>query len=227
MRVDDLSEQAQEMSALPVLEGLRKITRTFFRHSTPESQYADDPTHLNARIAKLQRGIVKVYDHWPDYPPDWQERREAILHERGAHCENCGSGLVVQIHHRRPLRSGGSHKSENLQILCRDCHLHAHGTSEFWGDRHNRSPQSASSTKYEKNIEKLLQAIDDGNDVRFIYFRFDGKKIRRRVTPHRIDKADTGYAKSNEKTVLHGFCHKRGSIRSFSVFRIRRLILLK
>lgn len=73
-----------------------------------------------------------IYDVYPGYPPDWDERRAKILRERGAVCGKCRSRSSVQLHHEIRLGAGGSNEASNLIVLCADCHEKEH--------RHSRVP---------------------------------------------------------------------------------------
>ena len=41
-------------------------------------------------------------------------------------CEICGARTNLVVHHKIPRSKGGSDDKENLQVLCRNCHLHVH-----------------------------------------------------------------------------------------------------
>ena len=41
-------------------------------------------------------------------------------------CGNCGVGSNLHLHHIVPIANGGTNRSGNLSILCRDCHAKAH-----------------------------------------------------------------------------------------------------
>ena len=64
---------------------------------------------------------------------DWQKRRKirdgwtwgeirARVHERDGACVRCGSGRRLHVHHRIPLRDGGSNELSNLELVCHRCH---------------------------------------------------------------------------------------------------------
>ena len=44
----------------------------------------------------------------------------------GGKCELCGISEQLQIHHKLPVSEGGDCRIENLQVLCRECHLKIH-----------------------------------------------------------------------------------------------------
>lgn len=42
-------------------------------------------------------------------------------------CENCGaSDTDLEVHHIVPVALGGSNAEDNIQYLCRNCHILAH-----------------------------------------------------------------------------------------------------
>ena len=61
-------------------------------------------------------------------------RRVFILHSRKAmeqydwRCARCRSPKRLEIHHREYRSHGGTHRIENLEPVCRDCHKLIHRT---------------------------------------------------------------------------------------------------
>jgi RNA-directed DNA polymerase len=53
----------------------------------------------------------------------WRELKEEIKAERGAKCALCGSQDQLDLHHINARRYGGLDVKENLQLLCRRCHV--------------------------------------------------------------------------------------------------------
>jgi hypothetical protein len=64
------------------------------------------------------------------YPPDWDQRREAVKARDEYQCLRCGRYIgavdTVQIHHLTPLEQGGSNELSNLATLCGKCHALIH-----------------------------------------------------------------------------------------------------
>ena len=49
-----------------------------------------------------------------------------VLRQNGGRCARCCSYRRLQIHHRRYRSHGGTHRIENLEPVCRDCHKVIH-----------------------------------------------------------------------------------------------------
>src|ERR1700688_3529097 len=49
-----------------------------------------------------------------------------VLRQNGGRCARCRGYLRLQIHHRRYRSHGETHKIENLEPVCRDCHKAIH-----------------------------------------------------------------------------------------------------
>ncbi len=63
------------------------------------------------------------------YPPDWEERRDAIWWLQNNQCGRCGcqpSKSQRNVHHVTPLSQGGNNSLSNLVGLCIDCHALMH-----------------------------------------------------------------------------------------------------
>lgn len=53
--------------------------------------------------------------------PLWAEIRKKAFEQHGHLCQKCGV-YGGDVHHKTYIRFGGQELSEDLQILCRDCH---------------------------------------------------------------------------------------------------------
>ena len=93
-------------------EALRDYSRESVKYE------ASHEKHLWDAFAAIKK---RACDYWPDYPPDWSERRWHIL-RRDGRCARCGSERQLQAHHKIPLGLGGSNREENLIALCFSCH---------------------------------------------------------------------------------------------------------
>jgi HNH endonuclease len=48
------------------------------------------------------------------------------MEQQGWRCTRCQSSRRLEIHHRRYRSHGGTHRMENLEPVCRDCHKMIH-----------------------------------------------------------------------------------------------------
>ena len=66
--------------------------------------------------------------------PQWQEKRKKILQRDGHRCRNCGSGNLLQAHHRQyhflnalaQFKDPWDYNDKYLVTLCRECHQKGH-----------------------------------------------------------------------------------------------------
>ena len=49
-----------------------------------------------------------------------------VLQTHGYRCARCQSGRQLQIHHRKYRSHGGTHRIDNLEPVCWDCHRAIH-----------------------------------------------------------------------------------------------------
>ena len=52
----------------------------------------------------------------------YQLHSHRVLERHGWRCVHCGGGYRLQIHHRKFRSHGGTHRPENLEPVCGDCH---------------------------------------------------------------------------------------------------------
>jgi len=67
------------------------------------------------------QGRRRIANGW-----QWATIRQQV-HARDRVCVRCGSHSRLQVHHRVPLRDGGSNELTNLLLLCHRCHVQEAG----------------------------------------------------------------------------------------------------
>ena len=55
----------------------------------------------------------------------WEAIRARAIVKAGRRCTRCGLPGKLEVHHPRPLSSGGTH-NQPLEVTCRACHLQQH-----------------------------------------------------------------------------------------------------
>jgi hypothetical protein len=55
-----------------------------------------------------------------------------VLEQHGWKCARCGRSHPLQIHHRKYRSQGGTHRPENLEPVCWDCHQRIHAHEAGW-----------------------------------------------------------------------------------------------
>jgi RNA-directed DNA polymerase len=89
---------------------------------SPQNPYITD--HVGARVEQPEKPLPDQV--WLGNAPNnevWREIKEEVKAERGARCEQCGSPVQLDLHHKRARRYGGHDTKENAQLLCERCHV--------------------------------------------------------------------------------------------------------
>ncbi|WP_084362499.1 HNH endonuclease [Caldimonas taiwanensis] len=136
----------------------------------PTLKHFHDPT---AELTQRDRQILKIFNHWPGYPPFWKYLRSVVISRDSNRCQvtGCPSRLELHVHHMRPVAEGGTHSPDNLVSLC-DFH-HAlepeKGHERIWGDiktryftlvcTHERSNRASGGTHQVKAHLRRLQLV--------------------------------------------------------------------
>ncbi len=83
----------------------------------PKLRHFHDP---KVNLTTRDNLILKIFNHWPGYPPYWRYLRQVILHRDDDHCQvsGCPSRSILHIHHKEPTSNGGEHIPNNLITLC-------------------------------------------------------------------------------------------------------------
>lgn len=101
----------------------------------PVLKHFHDPSAI---LTQRDQQILRIFNHWPGYPPFWKYLRAVVISRDFNRCQvtGCPSRLTLHVHHMRPVADGGPHSPDNLVSLC-DFH-HAlepeKGHERIWGD---------------------------------------------------------------------------------------------
>ena len=156
-----------------------------------------------------------VYDYWPKYPPDWDERVEKVR-ERDNECVECGSSRRLHVHHIIRIGNGGNHTILNLELLCSDCHSSKHKGKNF--SRNFKNDEKPSF--FSKRLDLIEKAIAYDSKIHFKYTKYDGEKTTRTIEPEEILKV-------GQSLCVRGWCHLRDDQRTFAIKRMRKVRILE
>lgn len=158
-----------------------------------------------------------MYDFWLVRPPDWEQRREAVL-QYLFFCDDCGAlserGNPLQIHHKIPISKGGNHTLANLILLCKECHQNRHGVQEFSKD------DKIELGAFGKKMKILRIAVDNKEIVRFSYQKFEGNRSVRAIIPN-------DFIQVGKSLCVTGYCYLRNAERCFAIKRMRNVKIVK
>jgi hypothetical protein len=123
-----------ERTLYPWLPSPRELKRSRYRQKGRQRfphPYLGDEDIKDSTLPTGQKGpdesiyqTVRGLDGQRQFPKDWHERRLQVLQRDGVACTRCGTTNDLQVHHKRGLQSW---KQQDLETLCRKCHLQAHG----------------------------------------------------------------------------------------------------
>ena len=101
----------------------------------PELKHFHDPA---AELSGDDKIILRIFDHWPGYPPFWQYLRSVVTVRDSHRCQvtGCPSRLELHVHHMQPVSQGGTHAPNNLVSLCVFHHAlePERGHERIWGN---------------------------------------------------------------------------------------------
>ena len=82
----------------------------------------------------------------------WRRRRLEVFHRDGYRCRACGKAGVLECDHIIPRQRGGAeYDMENLQTLCRGCHI-----QKTAGEQPRAEPRTLEQRRFRALVEDLL-----------------------------------------------------------------------
>ena len=80
----------------------------------------------------------------------WSVLRRQALERDDWQCVKCKRPGRLEVDHVIPIQDGGSNELDNLQTLCRGCHI----------DKSRQEVYNRSRTRYAPGFEKLMEAYE-------------------------------------------------------------------
>ena len=219
------------------VERQQELRQTRLRLQRLRAQLRDFEGAAGAKKAAAEREVEKIrailesiYDYWPDYPPDWENRREQLEEAAGAKCQRCGfkkyrgsyrsETRAFHVHHRIPISKGGNHRLDNLRFLCSKCHQRSHPYDI--GKDVKSIDISRVRTTFTEKVALINEAINTGAALRFRYKKRNGTIMVREVRPAEI-KLDCF---KHQVQVLAGYCYLRHDTRHFTIARMSQMHII-
>jgi len=125
---DYQSEEAAELDAIRLSE----LGRKEFRLQPAEH----DPTEYHAYIVSTGRSTRGYGKTTRNASSDWEYSRKVTIERDEFTCQMCGAvggpdgDVQLHVDHETAQSAGGSDDPENLQTLCRECHMSKHGSTQ-------------------------------------------------------------------------------------------------
>ncbi len=105
----------------------------------PDGTRAKVITHVQPRPRQRRRSNNERLTGEPwrkqGYGNDYQKNRQIVIEYQHGRCKYCGKQVATklkdgrwscscggQVHHKRPLRDGGTSDASNLELVCPSCH---------------------------------------------------------------------------------------------------------
>ena len=95
-------EISDEMMALYIKKNslLNKVVSIFgFDKENSTANIEHKLSLLSQESTRVQNLRKKVYDYWPSYPPDWEERRQEVISRAKEKCQECKTELEPYFMH--------------------------------------------------------------------------------------------------------------------------------
>jgi len=220
--IDRRKQLSQAQSQLP--KAMRELTE--YENTAEAIKDAAEK-----EIKNVQEILRPIYDYWPGYPPDWEERRKELEDAVGGRCQRCrfnknrprrtDEKRYFHVHHKTPISKGGSHKIDNLKYLCIKCHQLVH-PYDIGKDLQKMGIQKL-QTKFTEKVALINEAIETKATLKFKYEKRDGQIMMRTVNPEEI-KLDNIKHKIR---VVGGYCHLRKATRHFTILRMNQIRIIK
>lgn len=158
--------------------------------------------------------LTEIYDYWPRRPPDWVSRSTALRYSYG-YCQHCGAiktyNNPLQVHHIIPVSQGGSHKIDNLEVICLRCHKKKH-KFDIEGKTSNKP------NRIDKNLVLINESINNNE-----YLSFKHRLFEKNYDQH-IVKVIEVYHEGVPR--IKTYCYLSDFERHFRVDKLSRIKLL-
>lgn len=178
------------------------------------------------------------------YSKDWTLIKKQIKEDANFKCRICGSSENLQVHHKIPIKNGGTNIKENLILLCKSCHqkLHQFSFKEEYKPSSNNYGKYGGKNKYKQLGYKILFAIEHNYKLKIHYqyrkgYYKEGEVTVRTICPKSLKYAfevtDNKFIQQSQYDINHNilfidaFCELRQERRLFRIDRILDVEIIK
>lgn len=219
-----LQIREDEIETILRKQGPQLILSLFVRTEVEDSDVMpeDKIKTLSSELKKLKGILTTIYDFFPSFPPDWEERRQHLIQRNGSICSSCDEEQHLYLIHEIPLNEGGTNELQNLELICRACHESMYGKGDIFGS----FTLGAGQSEFTEYFKEIQYAIDNNHRIQFGYKKPNAKSsMSRVVVPERFLNIPNS-RESGETLCVEGFCELRQDIRVFALERMQGLDVL-
>lgn len=186
-------------------------------------------------VKKDNKKVVKEHrtDSYDNFSQTWDDIKDTILKKYGYKCSICGKTNNLQMHHKIPIKDGGTNDLFNLIPLCKDCHEKIHKFKI--GNDNSDIPRNYGFNSKKRNV--WIEAINKNIKIKIRYSANkcykNGEVTERIIIPQKIMlgcEVDNEYVKNSSydknKIFVKAFCLLREDYRIFRLDRIKILEIL-
>lgn len=200
------------------------ISSIFLRDDTSDRIVIseEEANSLSSELTRLKAVLSSIYDFLPSWPPDWYERKQHLLQQKGSICSSCGEERKVYMVHDIPLCEDGTNQSNNLYLICSLCYEGQYGKGDVFVDFELPPSQS----EFAPQVEDIMFAIDNNQKIQFDYKKANAKTwMTRVVVPEQLLNIPNS-RDSGQTLCVEGFCELRQDTRVFALERMRDLEII-
>lgn len=183
----------------------------------------------------VNKSVIRKHniDSDDNYDTTWDDVKDMVYKKYGYKCSICGKTNNLQIHHKIPIKNGGTNDLFNLIPLCINCHEKIH-KFKIGNDNSDVSRNYGFNNK-KQNI--WIEAINKKSKIKIRYsaskYYKNGEITERIIIPEKIMlgcEVDNEYIRNSSydsnKIFIRAFCLLRNDYRTFRQDRIEILEIL-
>lgn len=109
------------------MESLIDFLQHFDPYTTPSEVVNRNYSEYRKRNEDVEN-VKLIYNIRSSRTDLRRANRRRVIALKGNKCSLCGFGViqVLQVHHKKPVESGGSNDLRNYAVLCPNCHKMVH-----------------------------------------------------------------------------------------------------
>lgn len=192
---------------------------------------------LNKDTTNSNNNNFRQKSYYKKQKVTWEDVRQKVFEKYGHKCVRCGSIEQIEVHHKIPLKDGGTNDIDNLIPICRSCHQNVHNR-KFDASYHKISKYYGFKVSKDKKAKIGFIIFDTIKrhkrlKIRYVASEFyKNKEVTIRIIqPLKIGCGldfDNEYLRKESQNLdliyVEAFCELRNQIR---IFRLDKITILE